>query len=167
MAVASALASVSVTKALAAAVDYVANDVLSESATVGAVWTFADMVLDNGGKGYITKAQVISETLVLVPKLSLFLFSAAPTSELNDGLPNTALLHADLANYLGRIDFPAMTSFGGDSEAVAVPSAANHRFAFECAAASKNLIGILVTQDAFTNEVAGDDMTVVLTRELA
>ncbi len=153
-----------VTKALAAAAIYHAEDVLSESATNGAgtAWTFSDVVDVNGGSGYIIKAQVISETTNVTPRLTLFLFSATPTSELDDHAANTALLHADLANYVGRIDFPAMEDLGGDSMAVCTPSTTgNLPLAFKCAATANDLFGILVTRDAFT-QTATDDCTVIL-----
>jgi hypothetical protein len=76
------------------------------------------------------------------------------------------LLHADLANYIGKIDFPAMEDLGtGDSEAIATPSTVGGLpLAFECASAADDLIGILVNRDAFT-QVAGKEMRVVLTVE--
>jgi hypothetical protein len=157
---------VSVTKALAAAGDYAAEDVLSESAIAGTAWTFTAVARANGASGYITKAHVICETTGLTPRLTLFLFKATPTSNLNDNVANTALLHADLANYIGKIDFPAMEDLGGDSEAVATPSTyGNLPLAFTCASGADDLYGILVTRDAITGESAGDDMTVRLTVE--
>ena len=160
------LVTVSVTKALAAATAYHAEDVLSESATTGTVWTFSTIAKVNGGTGYIVKAQAISEATAVTPRLSLYLFHTAPTSALNDHAANTALLHADLANYIGKIDFPAMEDLGtGDSESVATPSTyGNLPLAFNCATAADDLIGILVTRDVFT-QVAGNDMTIKLTVE--
>lgn len=159
---------VSVTKAIAAAGNYIADDVLSENVSSGTVWTFTDVVPVNNDKGYIVKAHALWETLGLTPSLTLFLFTAAPTSELNDNLPNTAPLHADIANYIGRIDFPAMSGAGGDSESVAVPSTSgNTPLAFQCASASRDLIGIVVTNDAITGEVATNDLIIRLTVELA
>jgi len=162
------LKSVSVTKALEAAVAYTAGDVLCETdtASAGTAWTFAAIARANGAKGYITKAQVISETTAITPRLTLFLFHTAPTCELDDNAANTALLHADEANYIGKIDFPAMEDIGtGDSEAVATPSTVgNLPLEFECAAAADDLIGVLVTRDAFT-QTATDDMIVKLTVE--
>jgi len=156
---------VSVTKALAAPAAYAAEDVLSEHATTGTVWTFAAVVPANAGKGYIVKAQVISETNNIVPQLTLFLFHTAPTSELNDNVQNTALLHVDLANYVGKIEFPALAELNGDSEAIVTPSTAGELpLRFECASGANDLIGILVTADIFT-QTPTDDMTVVLTTE--
>ena len=164
------LVTVSVTKALTSASAYAAEDVLSESATngVGTAWTFSAIAKVDGGTGYIVKAQAICETTAVTPRLTLYLFNTTPTSELDDNAANTALLHADLANYVGKIDFPAMEDVGGDSEAVASPSTyGNLPLAFQCrntATVADDLIGILVTRDAFTN-TAGNDVTVTLTAE--
>ncbi len=161
------LVSVSVTKALAAAGDYSAEDVLSESASAGTAWTFSDIVKNKGGTGYITKAQAICETTNLSPRLTLFLFSSTPTCNLNDNVANTTLLHADLDNYIGRIDFPIMEDLGGDSETIATPSTVgNLPLGFNCATNSTSIYGVLVTRDAITGEVATMDMTVNLTIEL-
>jgi len=153
---------------LEAAVAYGIGDVLSESDTpaAGTAWTFAAIASVDGGTGYIVKAHVISETTAIVPRLTLFLFSALPTCELDDNAANTALLHADLISYVGKIDFPAMEDLGtGDSEALATPGTyGNLPLAFQCAAGADDLYGVLVTRDAFT-QTAIDDMTVRLTAE--
>jgi len=160
------LVNVTVTKALAAAGNYAAEDVLSEHASTGTSWTFSGVVKQNGCSGEITKAQAICETTSLTPRLTLYLFTAAPTSQLNDNAANTALLHADLANYIGKIDFNAMEDLGGDSETIATPSTyGNLPLAFTCASDANDLYGILVTRDAITGESAGDDMTINLTIE--
>ena len=160
--------SVSVTKALTAAGNYSGEDVLSESATdtVGTAWTFANVVVNNGGRGYIVKAQALCETTALIHSITLYLFNATPTSELDDNAANTAVIHADVAKYLGRIDFPALSELGGDSEAVATPSTyGNLPMEIQCAATSTTIYGIAVTRDAITGETAGDDLTFKLTVE--
>ena len=159
---------VSVTKPLAAALAYDAEDVLSESATngVGTCWTFSAIARQAGASGYITKAHVISETTAITPKLTLFVFTAIPTCELDDHAANTALKHTDLANYVGKIDFPAMENLGtGDSEALATSSTyGNLPLGFTCDAAADDLYGVLVTRGIFT-QTATDDMVVRLTAE--
>ena len=159
---------VSTTKALDAAANYDIEDVLCEDDDngEGTCWNFADVARDKGGSGYIAKAQVICETTALTPRLTLYLFTATPTSELDDNAANTALLHADLANYVGKIDFPALEDLGGDSEAVATPSTyGNLPLAFTCASTDTDLYGVLVTRDAITGETHGDDLTIRLTIE--
>jgi len=157
---------VSVTKALAAADDYAAEDVMCENATTGVAWTFAAIARANGASGYITKAHALWETTALTPRLTLYLFNAAPTTELDDNKANAAPAFADLAQYVGKIDFPAMEDLGGMSESVATPSTTgNLPLAFTCATAADDLIGILVTRDAITGEVATKSMTIRLTIE--
>jgi len=159
------LVTVGVTKALASASAYAAEDVLSESADAGTDWDFLAIAKVNGGTGYITKAQAICETTAVTPRLTLFLFNVAPTSAVNDNVANTALLHDDLANYVGKIDFPALEDLGGDSETVAtVSTTGNIPLAFQCASSADDLFGILVTRDIFTN-TATNDMRVILTVE--
>lgn len=160
------LKTVSVTKALAAAGDYAAEDVMCENADTGVAWTFAAIARANAAKGYITKAHALWETTALTPRLTLYLFNAAPTTELDDNKANAAPAYADLAQYVGKIDFPGMEDLGGMSEAVATPSTTgNLPLEFECASDADDLIGILVTRDAITGEVATKAMTIRLTVE--
>ena len=159
---------ISVTKALAAAGNYAAEDVLSEDAASGTAWVFNAIVPRNGMSGKIIKAQAICETTALTPALALYLFTATPTSALDDNVANTAVIHADIANFIGRIEFPALADLGGDSEAVVTPSDETGLLPlpFRCASADDALYGILVTRDAITGETATDDMTVRLSVEI-
>lgn len=162
------LKTVSVTKALEAAVAYTAGDVLSETdtASAGTAWTFAAIARENGASGYITKVHAISETTAIVPRLVVFFFTATPTCELDDNAANTALLHTDLANYVGKVDLPAMEDIGtGDSEAVATPSTTGSLpLSFTCAAGADDLIAVVATRDAFT-QTATDDLVLRVTVE--
>ena len=161
------LVTVTTTKALESAVAYTAEDVLSETdtASAGTDWDFDTVGKVNGGTGYIVKAQVICETTAVTPRLTLYLFNVAPTCELDDNAPNTALLHADLSKYIDKIDFPAMEDLGGDSETIASPSTyGNLPLAYNCASADDAIYGVLVTRDAFTN-TATNDMTIILVCE--
>jgi hypothetical protein len=84
-----------------------------------------------------------------------------------DNRPNTALLHADLDGYIGKIDFQGMEDLGGDSETIATTSTAgNLPLGIVCAVDSTTIYGVLVTRDAITGETVGMDMTVRLTVEL-
>mgnify|MGYP001563283972 CR=1 FL=1 len=164
----SRIKTVSVTKAVAAAGNYTAEDVICENATTGTCWTFTDIARQEGASGLIVKAQAICETTAQVQRLTLYVFKATPTSELRDNVGNTAPLLADLANYVGKIDFTAMEDLGGMSESIATPSTyGNLPMAFTCAATSRSLYGILVTRDSFTNETATDDYVIRLTVEQA
>ena len=163
----SSVISISVTKALTASGNYGAEDVLSESETngVGTAWTFANCGRVAGGKGRIVGAQALCETTAAwanVP-LTLYVFNATPTSELDDNAVNTAVIHADVSKYIGKIDLPAMSDLGGDSEAIATPSTyGNLALEYQCAAGDTSLYAILVTGATVTGETAGDDMVVKL-----
>lgn len=157
---------VSVTKACAAAGDYAAEDVISESATEGTAWTFAAIFRANNTGGYITKALVSCETTGLTHQVSLYLFNAAPTSNLDDNVANTAVLNADIGKYVGVINFPALSDKGGNSEAIVTSSSAGVLPLWvDAATAADDLLGILITEDAITGETATDDYTIKLTLE--
>ena len=156
---------VSVTKEIAAAGAHVAEDVLSESVGAGTVWTWAAIFRANNTGGYITKAQVICERTAKTPRLTLYLFNAAPTCNLNDNVANTAPVHADAAKYLGKIDFPALEDLGGDSVAVVTPSTyGNLPMWVDAASDADDLIGVLVTRDGVTL-TATDELIIKLTLE--
>ena len=99
---------VTLTKALAAAVAYSQGDVLSENASSGEDWDFAAVARANGGKGVIVKAVVRSESEAIIPRLTLHLWNFAPTNcVLNDNVASTAPNPAD-TGYQGFISFNAM-----------------------------------------------------------
>ena len=161
---------ITTTQAVAAAENYGVNDVICNNATTGIPWNFAEVVGHNGGSGYITKAQITVETTGQAHRLTLFLFSQTPTSELDDNKVNTGPADADRGFYLGKIDFPALESLGaGNSDTLAATSSPTSGipFGFTCAVADVDLYGILVTRDAFTNETATDDYVITLTIEQA
>lgn len=160
------LKTVSVTKIIVTGGLYSAEDVVSNSTSAGTAWTFSAIARQEGAGGYITKVHVMSETTAIAPRFELYLFTDTPTCALNDNAPNTALLWADLANYVGKVTLPAMEDLGtGKTEAVATPSTVGSLpLAFTCASTSKVLYGVLVTRDAFT-QTAGDDIVVRVTAE--
>jgi len=158
---------VQVVKALEAVGAYTATDVLSESDTntFGTSWEFEDIVRGDGDSGYIIAALVASQSESIVPRLTMFLFNKQPTSELDDNAFNTAPSETDVSRgiYVGRIDFPAMSSVGTtDSNAIATPSTSgNIPLPFKCAVGSRSLHGILATKDAFT-QTPTENMTVII-----
>jgi len=169
--VATKIRTIYTTKALDASIGaYAAEDVLSNSdcttAGVATVWTFSNVVDTNGKGGYITKAMVVSESEDITPRLTLFLFNSSSLScNLIDNSASTAPNHADLAEFIGAIEFPAMIDAGDDSYTIATPSTyGNLPLAFQCAVDDNDIYGILITRDAFT-QTATDDMTVFLTIE--
>ncbi len=93
------LVTVSVTKALASAAGYTAEDVLCENATTGTPYTFATIAKVNGGTGYIVKAQAICETTAVTPRLTLYLFNATPTSQLINNIFSNWLIFFTISIY--------------------------------------------------------------------
>lgn len=150
---------VSTEKALAAAADYAAEDVLNNIASVGQgalPWRWEHLAQRKGGSGTITKGVALCSTTALIPRLTIYLFRSQPGSTLVDNEANTAVLTADRQKYVGRVDFPAMGDLGGNSEAIATPSTdGNLPLRFKCDLADDGLWGVVVTRDAITGEVAG------------
>lgn len=142
--------------ALAAAGDYAAEDVLSNNATTGRAWYWPKMARRKGGGGKITKASALCSTTALALRLTIYLFRSQPTSALTDNAANTAVATADRYKYVGRIELPAMSDLGGNSEAIATPdTGSNLPLKFRCAQGEEGLWGIVVTEDAITGEAAG------------
>lgn len=160
------ISEVAVTRTIAAAGDYAAEDVMSNSASAGTVWRFPNVARKNGGSAEIINAQVLWETTALTPRITLFLFTQPPTCVLNDNVANTAVANADIPFYIGKIDFPALEDLGGVSETEASPSTVgNLPKYFTCHSGSHTLYGVVVTRDAVTGESAGKEMTIKLTSE--
>jgi hypothetical protein len=149
-----------VSRAVAAAGDYAAADIVSDSASngVGTTWDFAQIGMGDGKVGTIYKADVTCSEDSVVWRLRLHLFSAAVSTatELDDNAAKT-LDNDDRANYLGFIDFPAMADLGEFSAA----QADQLQFGYWCGNGGHTLYGVLETLDAETNETAS--MTVSIT----
>ena len=157
---------VSVTRTIAAAGDYAAEDVVSDSTSAGTAMTFS-IGKNKGAGGYITKAGVLCSVTALTPRFTLYLFNNTPTSNLNDNAANAAPVTADRASYIGKIDFPATEDLGGNSEVLITPSTiGNLPLAFNCDEDDASLYGILVTRDAITGESANMTIVVTLTSEI-
>jgi len=152
---------------LAAAGDYAAEDVLSNSASAGVAWSWLALFRADNTKGYITKVHAMCEVTALTPRLTIYFFKAAPTNcNLNDNVGNTAPHHSDKANYVGKVDLPALEDLGGMSEAVASPSTyGNLPLLVEAASNADDLHGVVVTRDAITAEVATMELTLDVTME--
>ena len=133
-------------------------------------WVFSNMVSGKGEAGNITKARIESESESITPKLTLYLFTQAPTPgalvRLADNTVNNSPCAINVAYYVGKIDWPAMETIGTESYSnMTIPaSTGTFRLPFRCHPNSKNLYGILVTRDAFT-QTAGDDIIITLTVE--
>ncbi|KKM64349.1 hypothetical protein LCGC14_1502340, partial [marine sediment metagenome] len=88
-------------------------------------------------------------TTTLTERLSLFLYSVPPAGVVDDNVASDAPLAADIPNFVGVIDFPALVdrAAGGPSYAVASPSTTgNLALGFE----ANKLYGILIGLDGGT-----------------
>ena len=97
--------------------------------------------------------------------LTLVLYGV--TCAVNDHATNTADVDADvvLGYSVGRIDFPALTSLGGDSIGLCTPSTSgNIPIYFQCDPLDTRLYGILITNSTVTL-TAGYNVSVVLIAE--
>lgn len=137
------------------------EDVMSESDGdgEGTDWDF-----DFGGTGKIVKAVAHHATTAMTFGMVLFLFTAPPTSELDDNAASTAPAAADVANFVGAIVFPSMQDLGtGPSYSIVTPSltTGNLPLYFD----APKLYGIAVITDAVD---PGDDtlLSISLTAEM-
>lgn len=155
------LKSSTASKAVAAAGDYAAGDVLSESATNGAgtAWRFSDIAPASGRSGTINGAMATCDEDSVTFRLRVHLFSANPSSsELDDNAAKN-FNDSDRANYVGYIDLPAMADVGG----FAVAKADQQTMPF--VAFGSDLWGVVETLDAETNETAGMTLSITLHAE--
>ena len=140
-------------KYLAAAGNYDAADVLSDSATAANATTFQ---FDVGESGVIEKAMVLTSETAETFRVHLKLYSRKPTCILTDNVKNTGVLLADVPYYIGPIDFMALEEIGdvGHSEATVTPSTVgNLPLSYVCPGGIA--YGVAVTRDATTTESVG------------
>ena len=142
-------------KALLAAADYAAEDVLDATATTGSPWRWNNVARKPDGFATITKAIALCSTTALTPGITVYLFNAPPTSAVLDNGANTAVITADRYKYVGQIAFPAMADLGGNSESIATPSTSGNLPLRVKTDPAGGLWGIVVTRDAITGEAAG------------
>jgi len=129
---------------------YTAEDVVSESTTLGQPWNFQNCARIAGGGGRIHDALILAETTNIASWFSLFLHTAHPTCNLQDAAPNTAFALADRGIAVVRIEFPACDDIGsGMSETVSTPSTVgNLPKTFVCETGSRDLWGVLAIKNA-------------------
>ena len=143
--------------AIAAAGDYAANDILSDSTSAGVSWLFSNLARISGGSGIVTRAVVTCSVEAFAPRLRLWLFNTTPTTtSLNDNVA-FSLDADDRTKVIGYLDFPAMADAGEVSYAQNV----DVRLALK-AVGSAHIYGVLQTLDAITNESAGMTITLEL-----
>lgn len=143
----------SASKAIAAAGNYTAGDILSESATnlAGTAWEFPHLAPRDGAPGVIFMATIKCSEDSITNRFRLHLFKSSPSTatELDDNAAK-AMDNDDRDKYLGYIDFPAMADLGEFSFAQAV----GLNYAYQCADGASSGYGVLETLDDETNETA-------------
>jgi hypothetical protein len=147
---------------------YTNEDVISESASSGTSWTFSSIVPTNKGGGRITKAIVQCDDTAIVPVLTMYLTNVTPLGVLNDNVGNTNPVYAtESDNYLGRIDWPAMSDLGGASEAEigADGLVAGMPKSFVCVDGDSAIYGVLVVRSAAHTPTSAAKFRVTLTVE--
>lgn len=139
---------------------YSANDVVSTA--TGSLITFQNIADEEAGGGYITTARLVKSTAVTtLAVFRLWLFNSEPTAI--DDHAAFDLLFADRSKQVGYIDFPCVSEGSGSTCATSVIT--NINLAFKCAAASRNLWGILVSKQIYTPG-NGETFFVELTSDL-
>jgi hypothetical protein len=141
---------------------YAIRDAVADSTSAPTVITFANVARVVGGTGYVTKFRALTDQAANVAVMRLHLFNVAPTP-INDNAQQTSL-YAPRASYLGYVDLPAMAQEGTGSTA-AIAQNTDIRLAFACAAADRNLYGLLETLTAFT-PASGQKHYLEITAEL-
>jgi len=145
---------------LAAAGNYDANDIWSNSATNGAgvAWLFSDAAKDIGGTGVIVGVTATLSVDNITPRLRLWVFNANPSaSELDDNAA-LSIAAADRTKLMGYVDLPGLA----DAGAISYSQVFNLVQPFKCASTSRDLYGIVQTLDAVTGEAADMTLTVAL-----
>ena len=128
---------------------YTAEDVVSESTTLGQPWVFQNCARIVGGGGRIHDALILAETTGIASWFSLFVHTAHPTCNLQDAAANTAFAVADRGIAVVEIEFPACADVGGMSATVATPSTVgNLAKTFVCESGSRDLWGVLAIKNA-------------------
>lgn len=148
-------------RAVAAAGNYTAGDIVSDSASngVGTAWEFTQMAPGSGFPGIIYKADITCDEDSVTASYRLHLFSASPSTatELDDNAAKT-FDNDDRANYLGAITFPAMVDEGEMSRA----QIEGLTFGYWCGQSGTSLYGVLEDLSGETNETAGMTITMTL-----
>lgn len=146
---------------------YTAGDVVGADdccTTLAVVWTF-DVARVAGGYGYITGATLVNETENQAVQYDLLLFNATPTGELRDNAANDNPLKADRSKFIGVVSFPFSVARGATvaTYAQASPTTTNSNLPmpFKCAAGVTTILGVLVTNTAYT-QTATDDIEITL-----
>lgn len=143
---------------LAAAGDYGALDIMSDSASAGNVWVFANAARFKGGNGRIRKMLVTTSVEGITSKFRLWLFhTALTTTAVNDNAAFN-LTAADRDKVVGYIETLAAVDMGAINYAQSI----GLDMEFSLPDGETDLYGVLVTVDAVSAETAGMTASVEL-----
>lgn len=148
---------------------YVSGDVISNSSGAAkTTWDFLAVAGYNGGGGKIVQAQVdtTQNTCSATPTLYLFTTSS-PGCQLADNNANTAPTSADIVagTYIGKIDFPVLTTIGGGGNSMLYPTASCLPFYFTTPSTGDDLFGVMVTNTGATFASKDISVTLVIKRD--
>lgn len=148
---------VSVTVTAAAAGDYAANDIISNSATgdAGVAATLANVVDTVGQIGRLVKVNMVcsEDSVAFRPRLHFYDYSPlAADVEMDDNIAaDFAKIAAGAAGYLGYVDLPAFADRG---TAMAQTQVDDLNVLFATTSTSSSLYVVIQTLDAEANETA-------------
>jgi hypothetical protein len=134
------------------ATPHAALDVVADTTTGLRAMTFTNMATIVGGNGIITKVRVMTDQKACVARFRLHLFDTLPTA-IADNSPYL-LLYANKTTAESYIDMPAMATEDSSNSTAAVSTNYYTRLPYVCAAADRNLYGILETLDIFTPAIS-------------
>lgn len=127
---------------------YAFNDVVGPTGGA-AVGNLADIFRENGangGSGYITKVELLTDQIANVASYRIYFFNAAPTA-IADNV-TFELIYADAAKLVGYVDIVNMSLEGSSSTAAG--GLWTGQLAAVAAAADYDLFYVIVTKTAFT-----------------
>jgi hypothetical protein len=151
---------VTATKTIAAAGNYTAGDVLSESASngVGTYWTFSRFFRPGGSPAYITDVRVKCSVAAVTFQPAVHLFTIAPTTSEQDDNAARAITAADKEGYKGSVELAALATTGtGGFAFTSDPTIRKMISPYED---GSSLYAILETLDDETNETASMTITI-------
>lgn len=138
---------------------YAIGDSISESTSVGTVWTFAGLAKAVGLGGILQSAMLI-QSAAQTTRLSadLYLFDTSPTAANDNAVwnPSTAELKTCVAvlSFSGALFAPAQSNGVNQLDGIAR--------SFQCSSSSMDLYGILIARNSYT-PVTSEELTIRLT----
>lgn len=124
---------------------YAVSDVVGYTGSADTT-LLAAIFRENGGTGYIVRAELWTDQAANVSPFRLYLFNVEPTP-IADNSPFT-LLYADISKAIGYIDFSSVAQEGASS--TAAMGLWTGQMAVKADASADDIYAVLVTKSAFT-----------------